>query len=245
MYKISELIGKQAITLLDASRQGIVLGVCFDKAIKKLKGFFLLSEDDENIFFVEYKYFSSFFGDAVVIRSDLDLCPESEAKGISSPMNLPAYNQGGNFLGYIRDINMQENNVISFVTEKQEIPAGTLLSYSQSLIIFNDTESPIKIRRPVKKPKEIAEEVEVVEEKPLPPPTRAVAPLKVTSERQEQTKTSGEMSRYNFLLGKRLKRSIYSNDGRLIARENELVTERIIRHAKENGKLVAIALHSL
>lgn len=246
MYKISELIGKQAITLVDASRQGIVLGVCFDKAIKKLKGFFLLSEDDETIYFVEYRYFSSLFGDAVVVRSDLDLSPESKARGASSPINLPAYNQNGKFLGNIRDINLEENRVISFVTDNQEIPAGTILSYSDALIIFNDTKDVIKLRRPARKKEIIIEtQGEPANQETLPPPAKAVAPQRVSANRQESSNIPSEMSRYSFLLGKRLKRSIYSNDGKLIARENELVTERTIKFAKEHGKLVAIALHSL
>lgn len=276
MYKISELIGKQAITLIDAGQQGVILGVFFDKALTKCKGFSLLSGDDENIFYVDFKNFSSLSSDAAVIRSDLNLKQQPLEPFSDSPINLPAFNQDGKALGVIRDINMEAADIVSFITDNgSEIPAGTLLSRSESIVVFNDTGEPIKVKKAVKKEKteggeKKSETKAVADLKPDDSKTAKIAPsdapkapfgrLRATDNITGSAARQGDslsrlsnplnqnnplINKYSFLLGKRLQRSIYAAGGRLIAKENDLVTEKIISLAKENGKLAAIALHSL
>lgn len=262
MYKISELIGKQAITLLDAKHGGVILGVFFDKALSKCKGFMLLSNDDENIYYVDFKDFSSILSDAAVIRSDLNLKESPDGPFAESPINIPAFNQDGKALGIIRDINMNEADILSFVTDGgTEIPAGTLLSRSETIVVFNDTGNPIKIKKPVKKEKaeSAAKDTPAVEESknksennlkteaPKAPFGRIRANETILGAQKDSPSRQNDslITKYSFLLGKRLQRSIYANGGRLIAKENELVSDKIIALAKENGKLVAIALHSI
>jgi len=51
--------------------------------------------------------------------------------------------------------------------------------------------------------------------------------------------------KYSFLLGKRLERDIYTNDGKLLLAKDELITDATVQKAKAHDKLVLLALHSL
>lgn len=54
-----------------------------------------------------------------------------------------------------------------------------------------------------------------------------------------------EKVKYSFLLGKRLERDIFTNDGKLLLAKDELITDATIQKAKTHDKLVLLALHSL
>jgi len=261
IYKISELIGKQAITLPDAGERGVILGVFFDKVLTKCKGFLLLSNDDENRYYINFNDFSALSGDAAMIRSASCLAEEFSVSLAESPINHPAFNQDGRALGIIRDIAMDGARVLSFVTDgKIEIPVGTLLARSESIVVFNDTGKPLKIKPPKKQ--KLTENIASGEAKSVA--AKAEAPKSDSHSQGVQTRmipfgrlrpndadvggakvSDPFISKYSFLLGKRLQRSIYAEGGRLIGKENDLVTEKTIGLAKESGKLAAVALHSL
>jgi hypothetical protein len=98
---------------------------------------------------------------------------------------------------------------------------------------------------------ESAEAVEAVERKVFTPaePTPAVSlPARVPPQNTLVSRTpqtvAQDTAAYAFLLGKKVARDIYGENGRLVAKENALVTDDIIRAAKQGGKLVQLALYA-
>jgi sporulation protein YlmC with PRC-barrel domain len=279
MYKLSELIGKQAITLLDANVQGTIVNAYFDKTLTKCRYVVLLEEDADNRYYVELKNLSAFSGDAAVVRCIDDIKTQPLGNFVFAPINLPTFNQDGKSLGTVRDVNMEGAKVLSFVTEEGEIPVSTLLSHSEKMLVFNDTGKVIKLKKPLQKspapelktPSNSEGEKQIhyfgenapsfqsenvpslpvgivataMEEKDVP--TVALPPKAASVQRGDNSdaKNQNDMSKYAFLMGKRVQRDIFGTNGGLIARENEMISERTILLAKENGKLVALALHSI
>lgn len=222
MHKASELIGKNVISLTDAAEIGVVANLYFDSKMTKLRFFRILDENSDEEFFAPFKEIVSAQYDAIVLRGSDALAPDADA--IPSPINLPAFNQDGLRLGVIRDVALDGENVSGFFTENGEI-SGSFVCSSDKLAVFNDSGKPLKLKKPATKPqKEITEQV--------------AAPREIAS-------ATSPLNKYAFLLGKRLQKSIYTRGGAVIAKENQLIDENVISTAKSEGKLVALALHSL
>ena len=107
-----------------------------------------------------------------------------------------------------------------------------VLSRSDKLVIINDSGKPISIKK-----KPIIKE-EVTKESPV---TSISLPKKPLS----PTPSIKEGYDYKFLMGKRLQKTLVDSDGRIIARENALVSQELIDRVRSAGKLVQLALYSL
>lgn len=280
MQRISGLIGKEAIALAGAARCGTVVNVYFDTGFNKCRYFTLVCDDSDEYKWVAYKSLCSLNNDAIVLKSADCALPRAEGTVVKSPVNLPAFNQDGASLGIVRDIELDGDTAVNLVTDLKTIPINTLLSMSDELLVFNETGTPIKQKRTVKKTAQ--KTLNSSETKPLKaaqvpvensldkteriPETVAPAiknrdwltdreiktPVKLPPEQTEVYRSPSDnaaaenpLSRYHFLLGKRIQRPIYGKAGQVLAQENALVSEEIIRSAKEHGKLVMLALHSL
>lgn len=216
MYKISDLLGKPLLSLCEAKFLGTIANIYFDA--KTLKGTFIkLYSEDDDAAFLPLSKLCNINNDAAVVKTTDGIVDCVE--GLENPINSPAFNQDGKSLGIISDVIVDGGKIISFVIGDGEIGANTLVSAGK-VLIFNDTGKPIKLRPPVKR--------DTVQKKEVEFPTKsAYAPS------------------YDFLLGKKLQRTIVAMDGKVIAREGENVTGDIIRDAKKEGKLVILALNSL
>ncbi len=91
----------------------------------------------------------------------------------------------------------------------------TKLLSAGNVLIVNDSGKPIRLKQTKRTPSV------------RPVPTKKFAPS------------------YDFLLGKKLQRTITASDGKVIARAGEKITDNTINIAKTEGKLVILALNSL
>ncbi|MCH5164236.1 MAG: PRC-barrel domain-containing protein [Clostridiales bacterium] len=218
MYKVSDLLGKPLLSLSEAQLLGTIGNIYFDD--KMTKGtFIMLYTDEEELRFLPLNKLINIENDAAVVKNCEDL--SEHAEGLKNPINSHAFNQDGKALGTIKDIVMDGTKVVSFTLENSSISSGNLVSAGK-LLIFNDSGKPVKLKPTQKK------------EKPLPAKKEVEFPVKTAF-----------APSYDFLLGKKLQRTILSVDGKIIAREGENVTGDIIEDAKREGKLVILALNSL
>ena len=163
MLKISELIGKELICLNGAELAGVVGNVLFDKKLRAAKYLQILSDDEKEpeIQFVEFRRVKNPEADACVIanRSTL-LCEWAIPAGLAvSPMNCACFDTNGQRLGYVRDIVLAEKNLVETILVSADIPHSSLLipnlefsparllSYSDRMLIINDAEKPVKLKK--------------------------------------------------------------------------------------------------
>jgi len=144
MYRLSVLIGKEAIILSNGESAGTVSNVFFNVKLKILKFIELINDDEDIRKMVAFKGILSTEGEAIVIRSNANIIDAVYEKVIAVPMNLPCFNQDGKSLGTVRDVVMEGNKPIQYITDETDIDAGTLLVASGDLLIFNDTGGVVK-----------------------------------------------------------------------------------------------------
>ncbi len=218
MYKVSDLLGKPILALSEAQILGTISNICFDE--KMAKGtFVMLYNKDDDLRFLPLSKLMNFDSDAVVVKNADGLA--ENADGLVNPINSYAFDQNGRSLGAISDIIMDGTKVDSFAVGEKTFPASDLIS-AGSVLVFACGEKPIKLR-PVSVKKE-----------------RGVRKQEI-----RLPKRTGFAPSYDFLLGKKLQRTILALDGKIIAREGEKVTDSIIETAKHEGKLVILALNAL
>lgn len=107
MRKVSEILGKNIISLYEGKRIGIIENVAFDKKLKKLKSFIVYDEDGDDIdrLFVPSGGVKIEGENAVMIKN-LEKVVE-DTKNIYSkknPMNADVYNLKGTLLGKVNEV---------------------------------------------------------------------------------------------------------------------------------------------
>lgn len=150
MYKVSELLSKPLISLYDAKVIGVVSNIIFDAKMMKGRLLVVVNDDidDTNNKFIELKDIANLNYDAVVIKNSECLTNtwNTVTLGAGNPINCACYNQDGKYLGIVKDVYLENQKVLSLLIECEEYPANTLLSFSDKLLIFNDTGLPIKLK---------------------------------------------------------------------------------------------------
>lgn len=297
MIKVSELLSKQLICLSTASVAGTISNITFDPRLTRGKLLHLLNEDDTapEIRFVELKRVSALNEDACVVKTDDCIINEWAAKvtGAANPMNCLGFNQDGKALGKVRDIVLDGVTVSKILLDDASFSPKDLLSYSDSLLIFNDTGKPYKLPHPKVKvplPKQgnstvrlhsfnapdvpkaaitdtsalnqaatpfekpaFAQSTAQVEfsdapvlQKPITEKMEKIdVPTKIPQSNTQVSRSPamGETA-YKFLIGKPVHSDIVSADGRVLIASGTLVTEEVIRIARDTGKLVQLALRA-
>ncbi|MCL2375695.1 MAG: hypothetical protein FWC82_04150, partial [Firmicutes bacterium] len=116
---VSELVGKQLLSLSEAETIGTIENVLFDEKLKTAKTLKIYSENEDNpeICFVNFKAVKSFSFDACVISKKDALSFEWNTllgTPSPSPMLWLCFNQDGKELGRVRDIELENSKVKQF-----------------------------------------------------------------------------------------------------------------------------------
>ena len=242
MYRVSELLSKPLITLSDAKFAGTVCNIFFDKNFRRGRYVELFSEDENA---PEQRYVAldrlRLGADAAVVSHEgliRSLIDDLRSEAAPNPINRAAYNLDGKNLGRVTDVILDGVAVRQFEIEGKAYESDTLVSYSDKILIFNDTGKPFRPVRP-RKPRipEGAEQITVTATA-----TTVELPEKLTVTAAPRT---GERSDYKFLLGKKTVKHILSHEGNVIVPEGSVVTAELIDRARAAGKLVQLALNSL
>ncbi|MBR2970274.1 MAG: hypothetical protein IKC48_00540 [Clostridia bacterium] len=225
MYNVSDLLGKPLLSISDALLLGTISNIYFDPKLQRGTFVMLYTAEDERRFFPLSKI-SATSGDAAttLVADELTV----EGSGVPSPINCYAFDHSGSCLGIIKDVVMDGCKVVSFIAGEHTLCADKLISIG-SVLVFNSGDKPVRLKpkkESTKQKQPIAEENRE-ENKDIPLPQRVGAPS------------------YEFLLGKKLQRTIVGSQGNVIGAKGEDVTDELIDKAKKEGKLVILALNAL
>lgn len=215
MFKATNIIGVQVISVYEGQVEGYVKNLIFSSDYKKLKSIIVCdSKIEEKQYMLDVKDILS-LQDIVLIKNS------SILKGVSnqqdnSPINLPAFLTSGKKLGIISDVILDEKfSIFKFETSEGEAE-NNIAKISKDLILFNNGDTNIKYYNC--KPKQ--EKISAI------------------------TTVSNQSASINipFLIGKKVIKDIFTFNNEIIIKNGNVVTEKVIQLAKINGKLRELAL---
>lgn len=253
---VSEIISKRIVELRTARILGTVINVKFSPTLKKAENLLLLdeNENDETFLSLGIKNLFAFRNEFLVVKS-INSPLLVHNGGTFNPINLPACNQDGKTLGKITDVSLNENYTVkSFILGKTEFDFGKLLSFSESLVIFNDSGKRITLPKlsshaPSKTDLKqmIVKAFELTTDIPQSPSAIGAAPTSfgVATPTAASMPPSERHSDFSFLVGKRIARDLYSSAGKLIAACGSVITFETIKAAGKDNKLVQLTIRAL
>lgn len=160
MKRISEVLGKNIISIYEGKSIGIIENVVFDKKLKKLKSFVVYDEDNDNIdrLFVPSGAIKLEGENAVMIKN-LEKVVEDTKNLLSknNPINASAYNLSGNLLGKVKEVLISDDTkeIYSLILgDDTEILQEQIVSSDFKTIVIKalGEESPI-LSAPKRKPR--------------------------------------------------------------------------------------------
>lgn len=276
--KVTEILSKPVISLVDSKTEGIIKSIVFDKSFKRAK-WLVLFDNNEHL---EDKALSiqdiySLGENAVVIKNAdiLNLylsCTKTDE--VCLPINNSVYTTKGKFLGHVKDLVLNDKYYIEklILENEQEVDIKNILASGEDAVIVQADNENINIANFKRKKKNTANNIkamqtseqevvilnendqnsqtnselnnlEVAEEFEMQPETVEVPiskPKYKFSSLAPQTLTAN----YNFLIGRKMEKNVYSQNKELIARKNVKVTQDIINKAKLHCKLRELVKYS-
>ncbi|MCL1900942.1 MAG: hypothetical protein FWG51_00905 [Firmicutes bacterium] len=108
MKKISDILGKNIISIYEGKKIGIIGNAAFDKKLKKLKSLIIYDDDSENIdCLIVPAACIALEGNAIMIKN-LEKVTHDFVDEDCNPMNASVYNLNGDFLGNVSEILIDE-----------------------------------------------------------------------------------------------------------------------------------------
>lgn len=273
--KVTEILSKPVISLVDSKTEGIIKSIVFDKGFKRAK-WLVLFDNNEHL---EDKALSiqdiySLGENAVVIKNAdiLNLylsCTKTDE--VCLPINNSVYTTKGKFLGHVKDLILNDKyyienivleneqlvdiknvlasgedavivqaenenvNIANFKRKKKNTTNNikAMQASEQEVVILNENEQNLKNNEIISNSEEVEVQTEVVEI-PINKPK-----YKFTNSTPQTITTN-----FNFLIGRKMEKNIYSQNKELIARKNVKVTQDIINKAKLHCKLRELVKYS-
>lgn len=230
-------------------------------------------ETDAERTYFEPPAVSAMNGDAVMLKNCGKLTGRFSLAPVfvPAPVNAAAYSPTGKALGRVTDLTLDGFSVRSISVGDREFPPEAVLSRSDDVMIINDTGEKIRLVPPKIKVPEPSEatsaEVVITAETAgaAPGETRAEAPIEadespaapekidlpgkipysnVSVTKSPATRDDARLAGYAFLIGKLVTKTLTADDGEVLVREGDRVTEVNLRRTEQAGKLVRLALHS-
>lgn len=274
--KVTEILSKPVISLVDSKTEGIIKSVVFDKSFKRAK-WLVLFDNNEHL---EDKALSiqdiySLGENAVVIKNAdiLNLylsCTKTDE--VCLPINNSVYTTKGKFLGNVKDIILNDKYYIEkiILSTSEEVETKNILASGDDAVIVQADNESVNIANFKRKKKTSlnVKSAELIEQEVVIlndiQNVQATTPVEV---QQNETQTeflvnSNEVSQnkpkykftnqvpqtltanFNFLVGRKMEKNIYSQNKELIARKNVKITQEIINKAKLHCKLRELVKYS-
>ncbi len=214
MFKATNIIGIQVISVYEGQVLGYVKNLIFSADYKKLKALVICdSKIEEKQYMLDVKNILN-LQDVLFVKNST-LLQVNAVQQDNSPINLPAFLLDGKKLGIVCDVILDDKFIVStFETSEQNV--NNIAKISKDLIIFGNENCKFKLCNC--KPR--TEKQKVV---------------------QTVNKNSNVIN-IPFLIGKKVVKDIFTFNNEIIIRNGSVVTEKIIQIAKVNGKLRELAL---
>lgn len=280
--KVTEILSKPVISLVDSKTEGIIKSIVFDKSFRRAK-WLVLFDNNEHLEDKALNVLDIYsLGENAVVIKNADIlnlylsCTKTDE--VCLPINNNVYTTKGKCLGQVKDLILNDKYYIEklILTNDQEIEVKNILASGEDAVIVQTENEVVNIAsfKRKKKPTAInriktlgSEEQEVVilnnVEQELPSlveetrqeseisneelidmqPEAVEVPIKPKykfSSSAPQTLTAN----FNFLIGRKMERNVYSQNKELIARKNVKVTQDIVNKAKLHCKLRELVKYS-
>lgn len=228
MLSLTNLVGKSVISIADGKIVGTMLGAKFNRSLKNLRYFELFCDDDGKKSLFSPKSVASII-DAVVLQNGNKLIsPDTVTDCAPCPINLPVYTALGKFIGRVSDIILDKTAVVSICAGELTFSPSQIKSKSDNLIVIDHEVRETKINT-------VADAVVEQSEFSLSEPIMLKSSFSANA-------SDNVNSAYSFLLGRKVAVDIVLNGGGLVlARSGDIIDERMIARASENGKMLLLA----
>ena len=222
MGKISKEISKKVVSLDSGNIIGYVIDVLFDESLHTIKGFLIVDDESEEVFFLgSYCVFSK-SNECFMVESESNL--ELYISSLfNNPIGKSVYDENGLNLGRVIDVYFEKDAVKKIVTNKCEFPVQYLKKAGNHCLIYGKTIAKTKKRNVSFQTKQNMPSVHIQSE---------VGKLEnKTNEYPIRIRTKNER-----IIGKRVTKQVLGLNNELIAKENDVVTKNMIQKAKLHNR---------
>ena len=262
---ISSLVGKTVLSR-SGERFGYVLALRPTRDMKKLSCLVCADEDEEEFFLPARAVLS--VEDAVITGRQRTNAPT----GIPSPIGSPVYTHTGEQLGTITDIDTGDSPALILFSNGEEHRIDvSCAAMDETVIVYPTAEDRRSAgsrrtrlatsgRTSAKKTSSASAEKSAINNKV--PQQKNIAPVQefpkiqpkqpeplATSSKVSQPAASAQTNSYQLnrtnLLGKRLKKSVFDDQGKPIALAGEGITPEILARARRSNRLLELTVNTL
>jgi sporulation protein YlmC with PRC-barrel domain len=265
MRRVSELLSKPLISLLEGGNEGVIKNIAFDKRLKKPK--WLIFYDDSNERAIRISDIFKVGQNAVVIKTRESIVALNAAEGLvlNNPINCTVYTSDGKEMGRVKDVVLRDDKdeVLLLELDDFSIPADQIFSSSGDTVVILEKNEALKISRSVGNKKTAQQgshgggrisagggnaggrgghaDGEKINIKQSDTP---VADLTYEAPYKDRTqkKLIGD---YKFLLGRKTNRDIFDKKNIRIIKKNSSITADVVNAARLHGKLIELTVNSL
>ena len=262
MKKVSEILGKNIISIYEGKRIGIIENVAFDKKLKKLKSFIIYDEDNDSADrLIVQSNTIKLEGENAVMIKNLDKVIEDNKNILSqkNPINANVYNLSGIFLGKVKEvlINDEAKEIYSLIlTDNSEILQEQIVSSDFKTVIIRAPGEELPTLSAPKKKTEKAMDIKTDNVTPTENTTSILNETKNTNMPYTQNSAAKDeeiyplnlrklSANFAFLIGRRVEHDVYNGRGEKIVKRNTIITNTTLDACKKWGKLIILARNSI
>lgn len=227
MENLSNLISKQVVSIEDSVCVGYILNVVIDADSFVIDGFLVADDESEKVNFLDYKNIFA-INDFVVIKN-LDMLSFGENVEPNNPIGKIVLSERGEIIGKVKDVVFDGKKIVKILTDKCEINSKNIANFEGEFLFFNlkKKKKKIKINFPkINNTPNINVKIQFENTKNI--------------NKQQESKNSFQLPfkvkpSIDGLLGKIAANDVFGKNNEIIARKNEIITQKIIKNAKKHA----------
>lgn len=241
--QITSLIGKQILTPA-GENIGYVLAAYPSRDLKKVSCF-LCADEDEEEFFLPAKCVLSYSDVLIATRTRM-----SVPTGVPCPVSYAAYTHTGSRMGTVEELILGEDADPLFIVytdgAKVTVPAARAILGDALIVYPAGFKKPAPARKPPRKEEKKAPvqavQPAVIQAEPEPASEAPIA--QPTAETVQAHSPEDALNRVN-LLGRRLKKSVYDENGYPVALAGDIITKNTVSLARRSNRLLQLTVNTL
>ena len=240
MYYCNEFLGLNVLSLYEGELLGVVDKLFFDKKLKKLIELELVGEDGAKLI-LPSKNIYHIGKNAITVKNNQAVSLKVEENNFSPcPINSKAYTIKGEFLGIIKEINLNDKFLCEkFILDNNNtLQVELLASSGKSTTIFYENNDKVNVKKftPNKTPK-VFKTVEVQKAEILP--VIESEPPKTQIEEVSKVNQTAD-----FLIGRICTKDIFNFNNEILIKAHAVITRKILKEVNKFGKLRELMLYS-
>ncbi len=236
MKLLSEIVSKKVLNLYSGRIEGTIKDVSFNKDYKKLSSLKIFDEDEEEYTIAVEKIYN-IGQDSVVIRNSNALVPTINQIYVNQNniINYNVYSINGDHLGKIIDAELNENlTVKEYITNEIRFSPKQIVNIGENIIV-NNSENKVKLSnfKPKTPIQNKVEHNQIV---------KILGP-QIENQNDNVFKISASPSpkkivgNTELLIGRKALKTIYGENGEMIIKEENIVTQKVLDLASQFNKI--------